>query len=45
MCAVSCEFSNGYLKHMCLKEIELCVQNLLTIIGSTTNKYFVWGAG
>ena len=33
-CVVRRESKNGHQKDMCLKEIELCVQNMLTIIGS-----------
>ena len=36
-CAVRCRSKNGHKKHMCLKEIELSAQNVLTILNSIVN--------
>ena len=36
-CVVGCGSKNGYQKNMCLKEIGLHAQNLLTILGSIIN--------
>ena len=34
---VRCGFKNENHKYMCFKEVELCAQNLLTIIGFILN--------
>ena len=34
---VRCRSKNGHLKDMCLIEIGLCAQNVLTILGSIVN--------
>ena len=34
---VRCEYKNNYQKHMCLKEVGLCAQILLAILGSIVN--------
>ena len=34
---VRCDFENGFQKDICLKEIGLCAQNMLTFLGSIVN--------
>ena len=34
---------NGYQKDMCSKEIALCVQNMITILGPII--HLIWGGG
>ena len=34
---VMCESKNGHQKHMCLKQIGPCAQNMPTILGSMVN--------
>ena len=34
---VRCDFENGFQADICLQEIGICVQNMLTILGSIVN--------
>jgi hypothetical protein len=42
---VRCESRNWHQKDMCLKEIRLCAQSALTILGSIMNMIWVGGGG
>ena len=38
-----CGSKNGYQKDMCLEDIGLCAQNMITMIGSIVN--IIWKGG
>jgi hypothetical protein len=40
---VWCGFKNNYQKDVLLKEVGLCVQNMITILSSISNT--IWGGG